>query len=399
MKQSPSYIPLYIPKDIDKYFYNRKKDIKKINNYLNILQDDISEQLLITGYRCVGKTFLLRKIMKDLNPDFLTCYLDISKVYSQNKGQLDEEKILLELLNLMNLAVLNIKEKNIEKITETTKNLFNSLKLKKYDFNDAATILNIPIANVDNNYEKLSKFVMEYPQKIVEQSNHIKGFVIIIDEFQYLNNLDNPESFFWLIRSHTQFQDNVSYIFTGSTSRLSEIVRMINGEEGAFSGRMIQINVDPFSKEETKSYFDERLSNIHFTDDGFEKFYHYTRGIPAYINSFYNIMDSNMEYNAELVEKTFFENMDQILVMWIKIWGTLHKTEKEIITVLVENDTLTWTELMKKIDFSEPTLTKYLTYLQNKGLVLYHNKEYYVEDEMLINWLKNEKKIRGFYPI
>ncbi len=69
-----------------------KKDIKKINNYLNILEDDISEQLLITGCRCVGKTFLLRKIMKDINPNFLTCYLDISKIYSENRGHLDEEK-------------------------------------------------------------------------------------------------------------------------------------------------------------------------------------------------------------------------------------------------------------------------------------------------------------------
>jgi len=348
----------------------------------------------------VGKTFLLRKIMKDINPNFLTCYLDISKIYSENRGHLDEEKILLELLNLINQTALTVKEKKIEKISESTKNLVNSLKLKKYDFKDASSVLNIPLPEVGNDYEKLSKFVMEYPQKIVEQSNQIKGFVIIIDEFQYLNNLDNPESFFfWLIRSHTQFQDNVSYIFTGSTSRLSEIVKMINGPEGAFSGRMIQINVDPFSKEETKSYFSERLSDIHFTEDGFEKFYDYTRGIPAYINSFYNIMDSNNEYDAKTVEKTFFENMDQILVMWIKIWGTLHKYEKEIIKILVENESLTWTELMKKSDFSDPTLTKYLTYLQNKGLVLYHNKEYYVEDEMLIKWLKNEKKIRGFYPI
>jgi len=31
-----------------------------------------------------------------------------------------------------------------------------------------------------------------------------------------------------------------------------------------------------------------------------------------------------------LVEKTFLENMDQILVMWIKIWGTLHRYEIEI---------------------------------------------------------------------
>ncbi|MBE6493317.1 MAG: ATP-binding protein [Methanosphaera stadtmanae] len=392
-------MPTYIPGNVDKYFYNRKKDIKKINNYLNILEDDVSEQLLLTGYRGVGKTFLLKKIMKDLNPNFLVCYMDISKINAENNGNLTEEKILLELLNLMNESLINIKDKHIEKIYVNIKNLFNSIKLKKYDFKNLASILEIPIPEIENNYEKLAKVVMEYPQKIVDKSDEIKGFVIIIDEFQFLKKLKNPESFFWLIRSHSQFQDNVSYIFTGSTSRLSDIVEMINGETGAFGGRMIQINIDPFTKEETKSYFKDKLVDVEMTEDGFEKFYYYTRGIPTYINSFYNIMDSSVTYDEKLIEETFLENMDQILVMWIRIWGTLHKYEKEIVLKLIENDTLTWTLLENKISFSKPTLNKYLTSLEDKGIVVYKNNEYYVEDKMLIRWLKHEKQYRGFYPI
>lgn len=53
-------MPLNIPKDIDKYFYNRNKDIKKILFQISGLYDDLSSQLLITGQRGVGKTFLLR---------------------------------------------------------------------------------------------------------------------------------------------------------------------------------------------------------------------------------------------------------------------------------------------------------------------------------------------------
>lgn len=54
-------MPVVMPKDIDKYFYNRKKDISKINSYLNMLELDIPNQLLITGYRGVGKISLLKK--------------------------------------------------------------------------------------------------------------------------------------------------------------------------------------------------------------------------------------------------------------------------------------------------------------------------------------------------
>ena len=98
------------------------------------------------------------------------------------------------------------------------------------------------------------------------------------------------DKFFWLIRSFNQSQHNVSYIFTGSISRTSNLIEEINGESGAFGGRMIQMEIKPFSKEQTKSYFETSMPEIKFTDDGFDRFYQCTRGIPLYINSFYNVM-------------------------------------------------------------------------------------------------------------
>ena len=55
-------MPTNIPRNIDKYFYNRKEDIKKIEYYLNSLELGISQSLLIRGVRGVGKTFLLQNI-------------------------------------------------------------------------------------------------------------------------------------------------------------------------------------------------------------------------------------------------------------------------------------------------------------------------------------------------
>ena len=51
---------------------------------------------------------------------------------------------------------------------------------------------------------------MELPQKIVDSSDEIKGFIIVIDEFQLLGTIKSPEAFFWLIRSYSQQQFNVS---------------------------------------------------------------------------------------------------------------------------------------------------------------------------------------------
>ena len=76
---------------------------------------------------------------------------------------------------------------------------------------------------------------MELPQYLVDNSD-FKGIIIVIDEFQQLKYVNNPDSFFWLFRSYIQKQHNVCYIFTGSVSKTADVIQMINGPMGAFGG-------------------------------------------------------------------------------------------------------------------------------------------------------------------
>lgn len=85
-------LPRLIPKDIDKYFFNREKEIVQLNTYLSMLEKDIPNQILLTGYRGVGKTFLLRKLLKDQPPQFLTLYLDLSLIYGVREVKFQKRK-------------------------------------------------------------------------------------------------------------------------------------------------------------------------------------------------------------------------------------------------------------------------------------------------------------------
>lgn len=390
-------IPLFLHDDVDTYFYNRKEDIRKIKYLLESLSMSIPQQLLLTGYRGVGKTYLIKKVVNELPSNILTVYLDISMIYGDNNTNLTNKVVLIEMLNKMNEAIAEFK--NLGKINIQINALLEKIKTNDFDFTKPAKLLNISIPSMEDNYSKLSKFVMEFPQKVVDSTDDLDGFVIIMDEFQLLRKLEHPDAFFWSIRSHNQTQHNVSYVFTGSLSRTSEMIEELNGQSGAFGGRITQMNIEPFSFEETRNYFNDRMPEIKFTSDGFNRFYKCTRGIPLYINSFYNVLSDDEVYTASKIKEVFYLNMDQILVMWIRIWGTLNRYEKQIVEVLVEEKSLSWTNLYNHTSLTRGTFNKYLENLRNKGIVSYYNKEYQLEDRMLATWLLHEREVNGIYPL
>jgi len=392
-------MPISMPKDIDKYFFNRTKDIKMINTQLSTLKFDIPPQMLITGYRGVGKTFLLRKILKDQGNNILTVFLDISEIMGRQKGKLTEEKVLKALLNEINNAISQ-NQQFYKKWTGKIASNIKKLELKNYDFSDNIEVFDIPLPVIKDNYDKLSKFVMELPQKIVDSSEEIDGFIIVIDEFQLLKNVEKPDAFFWLMRSYTQKQFNVGYIFTGSVSKTSDIITMINGQEGAFGGRLIQINIEPFTFDETKRYIDEKSNNIKFTDKGFERFYACTRGIPLYINSLSSILPNNVVCDEDIIKETLQLNIDQVAMMWIYIWGRLSQGEKDFIVYLLENDGATRETLDTQLDYSKSSISRFIDSLSNQGIIEFNrDKKFVLSDKMLQLWLKIKFETNGFYPL
>lgn len=392
-------MPVSIPKDIDAYFFNRVKDINMINTQISTVRLDIPPQLLITGYRGVGKTFLLKKILNDQSSDILTAFIDLSEIVGRRKGKLTEEWVLKEILNTIN-ETISKDQKFYKKFANIIKSNIQKLQLKDYDFSDASHILDIPIPVIKDNYDRLSKFVMELPQKIVDENDNINGFIIVIDEFQLLKNVEKPDAFFWLIRSYMQKQFNVGYIFTGSVSRTSDVITMINGQEGAFGGRLIQINIDPFTFDETKRYIEEKSNNLKFTDEGFKRFYACTCGIPLYINSLSTILPNNMVCDEEIIGQALQFNIDQVAMMWIYIWGRMAQGEKDFIIYLLENNGASRQKLDNELGYAKSSISRFIDSLSNQGIIEFSkDKNFVLVDKMLATWLKIKYETNGFYPL
>ena len=53
---------------------------------------------------------------------------------------------------------------------------------------------------------------------------------------------------------------------------------------------------------------------------------------------------------------------------------------------------------MNETGYSKATVSKYISLLNNKGIIEFSNKKYVLTDKMLKTWLKNKEKMEGQYP-
>ena len=386
-------LPLFAPNNIDEYFYGRTVEINMINSYFN--SDNKGFQpLIIKGNRGIGKTFLIKKILNFHKDNYLTIYFDISRI-ANNEEFFSEELIVKNLFSLIR-----------EELAEKFKDSINFSEIKKllqmvqlddeYNIREVCEILDIPLQSDFSDTQNLSNFVLEFPQKFLNKfTNDINGFIIAIDEFHLINDLDNPKEFLSMISKINKSQDDVYYIFSSYNLNIFNFFKDNN-----VSSKPININLQAFTVDETNTYFKEVIPEINFTDDGFKKFYNYTKGIPACINSFANLLSSHQTYDDKLISKTFILKTNQVLVDWLDLWANLNKVEKNIVVVIIENEGLNKDLLINDLEFSRSTIIKYLNALEEKMLIESTvNNNYIISDEMFKSLLLFKKETLGYILI
>ena len=266
----------------------------------------------------------------------------------------------------------------------------------EYNIREVCEILDIPLQSDFSDTQNLSNFVLEFPQKFLNKfTNDINGFIIAIDEFHLINDLDNPKEFLSMISKINKSQDDVYYIFSSYNLNIFNFFKDNN-----VSSKPININLQAFTVDETNTYFKEVIPEINFTDDGFKKFYNYTKGIPACINSFANLLSSHQTYDDKLISKTFKLKTNQVLVDWLDLWANLNKVEKNIVVVIIENEGLNKDLLINDLEFSRSTIIKYLNALEEKMLIESTvNNNYIISDEMFKSLLLFKKETLGYILI
>jgi len=379
----------------DQQFYNREDDINLLKTLLETTSKGSPPTLMIIGIRGVGKTVLIKKIKRELENDYLTNYIDLSATTGYQRGQLTEMGIIEHFYTGWIEACEN------KKFSTTSQKISKFFKTKNFslrEITDAGGIP-VPIPKSEDDYKKLSKFVLDLPQIIYEEHpNDIKGSIMIIDEFQALNDLgEKLDAFLWFLRSVIQNQKNVAYVFAGSITSRDSIIEKIAGHDGAFGGRMLNIEISPFTKETVYNYLKEKLPSLNLDDSGFERFYKCTKGIPFYVNTFAKLLQKNVSLNEDKVNEEFKRTLPYIAVHLINQWSRLTLKEQNIITILIDKP-LKRNEIAKQLEVTPGSLSKPLNKIQKLRLIESEKGVYNISEHILKAWLKSEFEEKGVFP-
>ena len=375
-------------------FYNRVDEINMLSSLLGTTEFNSSPTILLTGIRGVGKTALIKKIKHKFDKEYLVVDIDLSRSNAYQQKKLSRGSIIKIIYDTIIKASkefgLRTVDKKIEKYFKTNK--FKIDNILSYEH------IPVPIFESEENYARLADFVMELPQKIYEEnSDKLKGVFIFIDEIQLIKDLDNVDKFLWYMRSFIQNQKNVAYLFCGSMSLKDSLINDLNGKEGAFGGRMLTIEIHPFSKQTTMEYIESIPRNILLDDGGFERFYKCTRGIPYYINIFAKILPENITLTENNIIGLFKDSIDYLAVHLIFMWSKLTFQEQKIIISLLENPKKR-IEIANTLEVTSGSLNRPLNRLLDFGLIEYVNDKYQITDPILTYWLQNCYEKNGIYP-
>lgn len=379
----------------DEQFYNRDEEILWIKNILETTSKGSPPTIMLVGIRGVGKTVLLKRIKKELEDDYLICYTDLSATSGYQMGKLTEIGIMEDLFDCW------VKEFRAKKLPTAQKRISKLLTTKNYGLREIIDVggYPVPIPKSEDDYKRLSKFVLDLPQKAFEEhSDNIRGVILIIDEFQVLKDLGKRlDAFLWLFRSVIQSQKNVAYVFSGSLTSTDSMVTKIAGGEGAFGGRMLNVEIAPFTRKTVKNYLEEKLPSLIFKEDGFNRFYQCTKGIPYYVNTFAKLLNKDVPLGDEEVEYEFHRTLPFLAVDLINQWGRLSLQEQTIVTKLIDGP-LRRKEIAEKLGVTTGSLGAPFKKLQERGLINSQERLYTISEPILKAWLIKEHKDKGVFP-
>lgn len=228
---------------IGECFADRQKEISEIKVAIKSAQN-----LFIYSYRRLGKTSLIKTVLKSLADDrsIIPVYVDLQRAPSV--GQFVET-----YSGAISQSFITGKEK-LQKVSALFKRIIPSFETTE----TGGWKVSFEFSKTSKGIEKALEEVYELPQKIADK--YKKRVVVIFDEFQEISQY-NGSAFEKKLRSFIQHHNEVCYIFIGSKTHL--ILEMFQNPQRAFyhSAKIYPLPLIP--EKELVNFISHRFKSTH----------------------------------------------------------------------------------------------------------------------------------------
>ncbi|MEA1876838.1 MAG: ATP-binding protein [Bacteroidota bacterium] len=306
----------------DPYFIDRKEELSEIKISLAHGQN-----MVIYAPRRYGKTSLIKRVAREMEANgHPVVYLDFFRVYSK-----------LRFIELYSQIILSKQTGGIETALKWFKSQVSGLTPTVSLNQDGEPVFGIGYLQGRPTSEDIIQ-ILKLPEKLYSG----KQVVVIFDEFQEIAQL-NGESFEKEIRSVTQEQNNVSYVFMGSKTHM--ILDMFNQKERAFyqSSKLYPLGKIPVIEIKlfiTKGFLQSELT---LNDDILGLILDWTENIPYYVQFLAAELFTWSQGSDQISEEDLILVMERILNRqndyYTELMDKISSNQKNVLRALSEQKT------------------------------------------------------------
>lgn len=374
-------------------FFNREQEIKLILARATTILEGLRNDLALIGPRRVGKSSLLSYLKKELEKDHFTCIKIDCEGHDLFSFLKEYGNSILEA-ELTKKGVVNLKERLKKGFTETLAVLAEALGLKALEISLGEFIkLRIEVEKTSTNRALSGQEIYDFFMRTIELPEKLgKKYVVMLDEFQETKNF--ADNFYALYRNFTQDQHNVNYIYTGSA--IGMIQEIFGDPQNPLAGNVELLYIEPFSIETTRFFFQKKLQQVakSLSPSSIEFIYQSVGGFPAYLNWIgLRILDLHQE-PGEIPHHLVLEAYGQMLSFQSPIYQMIERqlvrlgrVTKNILRLIADEQRLP-RQISKESDVKN--IYVYLNRLEKYGLIRKENKEYYLIDPVIQEYLKRK---------
>lgn len=378
-----------------KGFVDREDLVEDMVNTLS--NPKIRMGFALYGIRRVGKTSVFKEVQRRLEKKegVIPIYFSVWNVaprtiYSFTKG------FSSQILDAYGTKIA-LKHKAFELLKSPRtllRGIISELKLRTKAGEDIEFLLTFDEHEED--YDVLIKRVFNLPEQLAKETS--TRCVLLIDEFPSIVDLKNGngkigEDILGVMRTIYEDQKNTVLCISGSIRKTMETAAL--SPTSPFYRQFLIKEVKPLKRGDVDKLIRNNLDN-EISEDALDSIFNVTKGIPFYVQLIGRRIEAIKEgINKSNVERIIAELIDEEGdVIFKEEFQSMSPKEQEVIIAMAKENLHTPTEISKKIREYPPSVSRYIGYLREKGVIEKKGKGFYfINDPVFTMWVRRRYEL------